>query len=138
MKLGYCLLLILALFVVSFAQTREEFRPLDKGFKAARAVEKDGSPAMLLLFPEEYLTSEEKFEEGTIVVLPILFGCKAFVDCKPILGQALDENGHKVRTVELLGTNEDPRVLKLSISRIVDSQGNLLGILVFKSPDKGV
>jgi hypothetical protein len=109
------------------AQTRGEFTEIEGGFKIARATEKDGSHAVLVLFPENYLNSGEAYAEGTIKALPIILGCDYFKECKPVpYGVGKDANG---RLFILFENETDPNTFVV-VFKLGDDNGKPIGIVI--------
>lgn len=83
----------LLLAAVAQAQTREPFKPIEEGFSVSRAVEKDGSHSLLVLFPDEYVKDDKAFRVGTDKVLILIFTCEVFTDCKPVSETKFTKDG---------------------------------------------
>lgn len=126
-RIGLILTLLLTFGVAANAQTREEFTDLSEGFKVAKAIEKDGSRAILVLFPEQYLKDGESYAEGTFKVLPLLFGCETFKDCKPLpYGSGTSPDG---RMFVLFEVEKDSSVFIVTF-KLGNDNGDPIGIIV--------
>jgi len=83
----FALVLVLTLSGVAYSQTRGEFFTVEGNFQIAPAVEQNGEKSILVLFPEEYLGSPDKFLAGIKKVLPVIFGCEHFKECVPVIAR---------------------------------------------------
>lgn len=133
-KLVYIIVLLLVLSIGGNAQIRvSDFEPVEGGFQVARALEKDGARAILIIFPEQYLENVKTFQQGTLRVLPVLLGCETFPpDCEvKIKGVDKDKQG---RTFVYLDAVLEGKLLRLQIRGLAQSKNDqvlkIVGIIV--------
>ncbi len=127
-RVGLILSLLLMFGAVANAQTREDFHDLGQGFQAARAIEPDGRHSILVKFPQEYLTSDEKYEEGSFKALVLVFGCEFFVNCKPeVSGRGRTADDVPFVLVDTVGDVK----ARLALFKLIDTQPNqAVGIVI--------
>ena len=130
---GFIFLLLFSTsgFAQTPSQTQEGFEPIENGFSVARAVQMDGTRALLVLFPDKYLENDKAIEVGIEAVMPLLFSCDPWpVDCKArISGHGVDKNKTRYAYMDVLVEKVPTRIL---IYGLTDTQQNnkVVGIAV--------
>lgn len=128
-------LLLMAFSAGAHAQTRGEFKEFPDGFKVSFAVEKDGTHSLLVLYPDKYLGTTEKYNLGSLFALVAVFGCEQFERCKPALESEIGENGKRHGFVKLV-KKDNNKSIKVLIYGLSEKDERLIGAVFMMEVDE--